>query len=87
LKKKKRNNFNRRGRSIICRYSEGKVSSIDISNARRELCVINEEMKGLCLSVQFKAYYGVGEEGGQSSLERSRGSTIAQMGIRGIYTK
>jgi hypothetical protein len=29
----------------------------------RELCVINEEMKGLCLSVQFKAYCGVGVEG------------------------
>jgi hypothetical protein len=29
----------------------------------RELCVTNEEMKGLCLSVQFKAYCGVGKEG------------------------
>jgi hypothetical protein len=29
----------------------------------RELCVINEEMKDLYLSVEFKAYCGVGEEG------------------------
>jgi hypothetical protein len=34
----------------------------DISDALRELGVTNEEMKGLCLSVQFKAYCGVGEE-------------------------
>jgi hypothetical protein len=47
----------------MCRYSKGKGSSVDISDAMRELCVINKEMKGLCLSVQFKAYCGVGEEG------------------------
>jgi hypothetical protein len=48
---------------MIYRYSEGKGSSVDISDAMRELYIINEEMKGLCLSVQFKAYCGVGEEG------------------------
>jgi hypothetical protein len=48
---------------MICRYSEGKGSSVDISDAMRELGVINEEMKDLYLSVQFEAYCGVGEEG------------------------
>jgi hypothetical protein len=62
FQKKKRNDFNRR-RSPICRYSEGNGRSVDISDAMRELCVIIEEMKGLCLSVQFKAFCGVGEEG------------------------
>jgi hypothetical protein len=53
----------------------------------RELCVIYEEMKGLCLSVQFKAYCGVGEEGRLLSQVRRRGSTILYMGIKIRYPK
>jgi hypothetical protein len=53
----------------------------------RELCVLNEEMKGLCLSVQFKAYCGVGEEGGRNSQERRLGSSIINTGIIFAYPK
>jgi hypothetical protein len=49
---------------MICRYCEGKGSSVDISDAMRELCVIYEEMKGFCLSIQFKTYCGVVKEEG-----------------------
>jgi hypothetical protein len=36
---------------------------MDISDEMKELCIINEEMKVLCLSVQFKAYCGTCLEG------------------------
>jgi hypothetical protein len=52
---------------LRCRYSKGKGGSVDIGDIMRELCVINEEMKGLCLSVQFKTYCGVEEEGTPNS--------------------
>jgi hypothetical protein len=47
---------------MMCTYSKAKGRSIDISDAMGELCVINEEMKGLRLSVQLKAYCGTYSE-------------------------
>jgi hypothetical protein len=44
-------------------------------------------MKGLCLSVQFKAYCGVGEEGRLLSYGRRTGITIANKGIIITYYK
>jgi hypothetical protein len=60
---------------------------VDISDAMGELCVINEEMKGLCLSVQFKAYGGVGEEGRLLFWVIRSGSTITNTGIVIRYIK
>jgi hypothetical protein len=44
-------------------------------------------MKALCLSVQFKAYCGGGEEGRLPSKARRKGPTITYTGIFIINTK
>jgi hypothetical protein len=51
------------------------------------LCIIHKEMKGLCLSVQFKAYCRVGEEGRLLSKGIRNGSTIVNIGIILKYMK
>jgi hypothetical protein len=53
----------------------------------RELSFVNEEMKGVCLSVQFKAYCRVGEEGRLPSKRRRSGSTIPNPGTIIPYYK
>jgi hypothetical protein len=47
----------------------------------RELCVINKEMKGLCLSIQFKAYCRAWFKGRLLSSWRRMESTIINLRI------
>jgi hypothetical protein len=53
----------------------------------REQCVINKEMKGLCLGVQFKAYCGACFEGRRVFYVRREGFTIINTGMRRRYLK